>query len=231
MTLSITMLGLGPGRWADLTLEAHEALAQAARQQQPVYFRTLVHPTVDDIRRELPNLSLKSFDRFYEESENWETLYTQIAEEVCTLAAQSPVIYAVPGHPLVGEASVLKVLQLARERGLSTRIIAGLSFLEPVCTALEIDPLAAGVQMIDATLLAALDSDELAGKIIPGTPLLVAQVYNRRVASAVKLALSEFYPDEWPVKLVRAGQVSGSGGRGRERSGRRSCDRIAALPA
>ena len=40
MTLSITMLGLGPGRWADLTLEAHEALAQAARQQ-PVYFRTL----------------------------------------------------------------------------------------------------------------------------------------------------------------------------------------------
>ena len=80
MTLSITMLGLGPGRWADLTLEAHEALAQAARQQQPVYFRTLVHPTVDDIRRELPNLSLKSFDRFYEESENWETLYTQIAE-------------------------------------------------------------------------------------------------------------------------------------------------------
>jgi tetrapyrrole methylase family protein/MazG family protein len=32
----------------------------------------------------------------------------------------------------------------------------------------------------------------------------VAQVYNRRLASAVKLALSECYPDEWHVKLVRA---------------------------
>jgi len=29
-------------------------------------------------------------------------------------------------------------------------------------------------------------------------------VYNRRIASAVKLALGELYPDEWTVKLVRA---------------------------
>ncbi|HET9919741.1 MAG TPA: nucleoside triphosphate pyrophosphohydrolase [Ktedonobacteraceae bacterium] len=206
MTMAITIVGLGPGRWADLTIEARDVLAQAAQTGQPVYFRTLVHPIVEDMRRELPGLGMESFDRFYEESEDWETLYTQIAEEVGRLAAQAPVIYAVPGDPLIGEASVLTLLRLARERGLRTRVVAGLSFLEPVCTALEIDPLA-GMQMIDATLLAAPGSDELAGKIIPTTPLLVAQVYNRRVASAVKLALSEFYPDEWPVTLVRAGYV------------------------
>jgi tetrapyrrole methylase family protein / MazG family protein len=204
MAIAITVVGLGPGRWAELTLEAREILAQAAQEQQPVYFRTLVHPVVEDIKRNLPNLRMEAFDRFYEESENWETLYTELAEEVCKLAAQALVIYAVPGNPLVGEASVHRVLRLARERGLKTRIVAGLSFLEPVCAALEIDPLEAGMQMIDATMLAALGSDELAGKIIPTTPLLVAQLYNRRLASAVKLALGEFYPDEWLVKLVRA---------------------------
>ena len=33
------------------------------------------------------------------------------------------------------------------------RIVAGLSFLEPVCTALELDPLAAGLQILDGTEL------------------------------------------------------------------------------
>ncbi|OLB62084.1 MAG: nucleoside triphosphate pyrophosphohydrolase, partial [Ktedonobacter sp. 13_2_20CM_2_54_8] len=61
--------------------------------------------------------------------------------------------------------------------------------------------------LFDATTLAALGDDEVAGKIIPTLPLLVGQVYNRRLASAVKLVLSEVYPDEWPVKLVRAAGV------------------------
>src|SRR5205823_14755930 len=53
--------------------------------------------------------------------------------------------------------------------------------------------------------------DEIAGKIMPAIPLLVAQVYSRRLASAVKLALGECYPDEWPVKLVRVADVDTNG--------------------
>src|SRR5258708_30560361 len=120
---------------------------------------------------------------------------------------QPPVIYAVPGHPLIGEASVQLILQQARQRGLSTKIVAGLSLLEPVFAALELDPLTAGTQIMDATALAAFRMDEIAGKIIPTIPLLVAQIHNRRLASAVKLALGECYPDEWPVKLVRTAGV------------------------
>ncbi len=214
--MAITILGLGPGKWTDLTLQAHTVLSQAAKDQQIIYFRTLTHPTIEPLRNALPGLRLTSFDHIYDESTDWETLYQRIAEEVCTLAAQQSVIYAVPGHPLVGETSVQLILQLARERGLRTNIIAGLSFLEPVCTALQLDPLAAGAQVIDATSLAALDTDELAGKITPTIPLLVAQVYNRRLSSAVKLALGELYPDEWPVKLVRiaGGDASDTGDTG-----------------
>ena len=210
MTVStaITILGLGPGRWDDLTLQARAVLEQAASNDITVYFRTLIHPTVEALKREIPNLHIESFDSFYDESTSWETLYSRIAEQLCSLAEQQPpVLYAVPGHPLIGEASVQLLLHQAKQRGLSTGIIAGLSFLEPVCAALELDPIAAGTQIMDATTLAALSLDEIAGKIIPTIPLLVAQVYNRRLASAVKLALSECYPDEWPVKLVRAAGV------------------------
>jgi len=205
---AITIVGLGPGRWDDLTLQARTLLEQAASDGAMVYFRTLVHPTVEPLKQEIPDLRIASFDSFYDESTSWDTLYQRIAEELCTLAEQHPpLLYAVPGHPLIGEASVRLVLQRARERGLSTSIVAGLSFLEPVCAALELDPFTAGMQVMDATTLAALRTDEIAGKIIPTIPLLVAQVYNRRQASAVKLALAECYPDEWPVKLVRGAGI------------------------
>src|SRR5712691_5494632 len=203
-TTNITILGLGPGKLSDLTVQAHTLLAEAAKNQQTIYFRTLTHPIVASLKSSLPDLRIESFDRLYDEASDWETLYQQLAEEVCTLATQQPVIYAVPGHPLMGETSVQLLLQLARERGLSTSIVAGLSYLESACIALELDPLGAGIQVIDATTLAGLGQHEIAGKLIPTVPLLVAQLYNRRLASAVKLALGECYPDEWPVKLVRA---------------------------
>ncbi|MBV9710043.1 MAG: nucleoside triphosphate pyrophosphohydrolase [Ktedonobacteraceae bacterium] len=204
---ALTLLGLGPGNFQDLTREALTLLEQAASDNSPVYFRTIIHPTVEPLKTALPALRIESFDRLYDESEDWNTLYQQIAAEVCTLAMQRPIIYAVPGHPLIGEASVQLILHMARARKLSTTIVAGLSFLEPVCTALELDPFEAGLQLLDATNLAALQADEIAGKIIPTSPLLIAQVYNRRLASEVKLALSECYPDEWRVKLVRAAGV------------------------
>lgn len=214
MTTSITIVGLGPGQWSDLTLQARTVLTQAVADNKTVYFRTLIHPTLEALKVEIPDLRVESFDHLYDESSNWDMLYQQIAEEICTLAQQQAVIYAVPGHPLIGEASVQRVLALARERGLSTGIVAGLSFFEPVCTALELDPLETGTQIVDATTLAALATDEIAGKIIPTLPLLVAQVYNRRIASAVKLALSEVYPDEWPVKLVTAALTGSGNGEG-----------------
>ncbi len=209
MTTAITIIGLGPGRWDDLTLAAQTCFTRAAQDGMTVYFRTFVHPTVEPLRQAFPALRCESFDTYYEESEDWNTLYQRIARQMCELAAQQPVLYAVPGHPLIAETSVQLLLQLARERGLSTRIVSGLSFLEPVCEALQIDPFSAGMQLIDATALAGLRADEIAGTIVPTAPLLIAQVYNRRLASDVKLALGECYPDEWRVRLVRAAGVDG----------------------
>ncbi len=207
-TAAITIVGLGPGRMQDLTLDAQHVFAQAAQHDQTVYFRTLIHPTTEPLQKHLPHLRIESFDRFYDESNDWHMLYQQIAETLCARASEGPVVYAVPGHPMVGEISVQMVLHMAHERNLTTQIVAGLSFIEPVCTLIGLDPFNAGVQIVDATELASLNRDALAGKIIPTVPLLVVQVYNRRLASAAKLALSDLYPDEWNVRLVRSAGVS-----------------------
>ncbi|GCE18286.1 nucleoside triphosphate pyrophosphohydrolase [Dictyobacter kobayashii] len=204
---AITIVGLGPGSIHDLTLEARRVLVQAANDNQTVYFRTIIHPTVEPLKLDIPKLRIESFDRLYDESDDWSTLYQQIATEVCDLAQGQPVIYAVPGHPLVGETSVQLVLEMARTRGLTTRIVSGLSFIEPVCNLLALDPFEVGAQIVDATNLAFSHRDEVAGKIVPTIPLMIVQVYNRRLASEVKLALGECYPDEWPVKLVRAAGI------------------------
>jgi tetrapyrrole methylase family protein/MazG family protein len=206
MAAEIVILGLGPGRWQDVTLEAQAALEAAAAGGQTVYFRTLRHPTVEAIRARYPGLRARSFDALYEQSETWDSLYAEMARQVCAAAAgqdDEQVIYAVPGHPLVGERSVLQVRRLAAEQGLATRLIAGLSFLEPVCAALGVD-LMDGLQVLDATELASIGPEQIAATVIPTRPALVAQVYNRRLAGGVKLALGELYPDDWDVRLVRA---------------------------
>nr|BBH90381.1 nucleoside triphosphate pyrophosphohydrolase [Thermosporothrix sp. COM3] len=207
-TPMLTILGLGPGSIYDLTVQAHTLLTQAAEQQQIVYFRTTLHPAAAALKQELPELQIRSFDHLYDESDAWDTLYERIASEVCQLAAQQPIIYAVPGHPLIGESSVQLLVQQARERGITTRIVAGLSLLEPVCELLSLDPYDRGLQILEATRLAALESNEIAGALIPTAPLLIPQIYNRRLASDIKLVLGELYPDEWPVRLVRLAGLS-----------------------
>lgn len=199
----IAVVGLGPGRWEDLTIEASRVLEAASL----VVARTLRHPTVETLRERRPDLPLESFDELYERAESFATLYPRMAEQLLDRAESLPpgetLVYAVPGHPLIGEESVRRLRTLAAVRGVAVRIVAGLSFVEPVCAALGLDPLERDLQVLDATLLAQTPSEAMMGTVLPTVPVLVAQVYNRRLASALKLALAEVYPEEWEVAVVR----------------------------
>lgn len=202
---SILVVGLGPGRWEDLTVAARSVLEGAAR----VLCRTTRHPTVDALRALRPDLPIDSFDALYDGAQSFDALYTAMAERLLALAEAAadtapPLVYAVPGHPLIGEESVRRLRPLAAARGVEVRVVPGLSFVEPVCAALGLDPLERHLQLLDATLLAELDAAAVMGVVLPTQPALVAQVYNRRLASGVKLALAEVYPDDWEVAVVRA---------------------------
>jgi len=87
----------------------------------------------------------------------------------------------------------------AAAAALPVRIVPGLSFLEPVLTALGIDALD-DLQITDADRLAGLHHPPLD----PDRPALVAQLYSRRQAAQVKLTLMASYPETHSVTLVSA---------------------------
>ena len=141
---TITILGLGPGDAALLTRAAWDLL----QATDVLYLRTAVHPTVASLPA---RIELRPFDALYEAAEDFGAIYDRIAAALIERASGGEqVVYAVPGHPLVAEATTRRLLALARERGVATRVVPGLSFIEPVCAALELDPLEHGLQLLDA---------------------------------------------------------------------------------
>ncbi|MEX2247578.1 MAG: nucleoside triphosphate pyrophosphohydrolase [Dehalococcoidia bacterium] len=200
MTISnaLTIVGIGPGDPALLTVEARDVLSAAPE----VWLRTSRHPTV-------PSLPVgprySSFDDVYDRSASFEKVYATIVARVLELARQPHgVVYAVPGHPLFGEATVRALLDHAASEGLAVRIVAGVSFVDASAVALGFDPLAQGLLLLDA-----LSLGEARRMLIPQRPALIAQVYDRRTASLAKLALLAAYPPEHPVRIVRAADGAG----------------------
>lgn len=192
--MGITVVGLGPGNGRFLTRAAWEALSQA----EIVYVRTARHPAVADLPA---GVRRHSFDHIYDAADSFETVYKTIVAELLELGQAGDVIYAVPGHPFVGESTVTRLVATAKEAGIPVEIVAGLSFVEPCLTAVSQDGMD-GVQIFDAIEL----SQYLYPPVNPDFPLLLGQVYSRMLASELKLVLTAVYPDEHPVTLIhRAG--------------------------
>jgi tetrapyrrole methylase family protein/MazG family protein len=191
--MSITIVGLGPGDGSLFTREAFELL----QETEEIYLRTRHHPTVASLPS---HLRVYSFDHLYESEEEFEAVYEKIATEVLHLGQRPQgVLYAVPGHPLVGEDTVQRIMKSAHQAGVEVRIVSGLSFIEAALPFLEIDPLD-GLQIVDATVLA----QHLFPSLDPDLPALIGQLYSRLVAAEVKLTLLNLYPAEHVVTLLRA---------------------------
>ncbi len=199
---AITLLGLGPGDPHMLTHEAREVLERS----RVLYLRTSRHPAVDNALLQRAH----TFDHLYQSASDFDEVYRQIADQVVAAAEQgAEVVYAVPGHPLVGEASSALILRSAREKGIAVRVVAGVSFVESVLGQLAAhldDPsdadLLQGWQICDALDLARAHHPLLD----PDRPALIAQVYSRLVASDVKLTLMNQYPPQHPIFVVRQGE-------------------------
>jgi tetrapyrrole methylase family protein/MazG family protein len=193
MTAEITLLGLGPGDPKLLTIEARQVLEST----HELYLRTRQHPTVVGLP---PSLITHSFDELYDQLPTFGEVYAHIIEQVLELGRRPQgVVYAVPGHPFVAEATCPEIARRASQGGLQVKVVEGLSFIEPTLTALGIDPL---------PHLAIVDALELASAHVPpfppDAPALIAQLHSRQIANEVKLTLMELYPDEHPIRLVHA---------------------------
>lgn len=191
----IYLVGLGPAGEGGISVAARDRLLSGV----PVFVRTVRHPAVDDLARS--GVTVTSCDDLYDSLDNFESVYTAIADRVIRFARTGDVIFAVPGHPLVGEESVRRILQLAHAEGIRTEIVDSMSFLEPVLAAAELS-LDAGLVVADALSVGDLP-------LPPELPVLLYQVYDAEVASRVKLAMLEDRPADHEVLAIRSAGVRG----------------------
>ena len=187
---TIHIIGLGAGDLDQLPLGVYKKLKNAER----LYVRTADHPVLAELAQE--GLAHESFDEIYEKHDEFAPVYKEIADTLLKLSADGPVVYAVPGHPLVAEQTVQHLIEAEGAGSCRLVIEGGSSFLDAVFGALRIDPID-GFQLVDGTTM---ESDRLNMT----QHILIAQIYDTFSASEAKLTLMEIYPEDYPVTIVTA---------------------------
>jgi tetrapyrrole methylase family protein/MazG family protein len=169
-----------------------DAVATLLAAPGRTYLRTTRHPAAALAE------GAQSFDGLYQAAATFDDVYVGIVEALVAAAeraAPDPVVYAVPGSPLVAERAV----ELLRADGrVDVTVVPAPSFLDLAWAALGIDPLSAGVRLVDAA-----DFSEVAAR--EGGPFLVAQCWSRHQLSEVKLAVPEDAELPRPVILHHLG--------------------------
>ncbi|TCS88013.1 tetrapyrrole methylase family protein/MazG family protein [Keratinibaculum paraultunense] len=189
----IYILGLGPGSIEDLTIGAIKRIKSGDRN----YLRTEEHPTVNFLKEN--NIPYESYDYVYAQEEDFSKVYEYIVEDLIKKANKYKTInYLVPGNPMVAEKTV-ELLLRREDENLEIEIITGVSFIEPILKLVERDPIE-GLKIIDGTDFKFKDIDI-------NVDCIVIQVYNTRVASNIKLVLSQVYGDEYRIYLINSAGV------------------------
>jgi tetrapyrrole methylase family protein/MazG family protein len=171
------VVGLGPGP-ADLvtagTLAAIDGVSPEAR-----FLRTTRHPSASVMA------GAASLDDLYASSETFDDVYRAGVERLVAAATyHGSIVYAVPGSPRVLERTV-DLLEV--DPRVDVDVLPAMSFVDLVWHRLRVDPIEAGVRLVDGHRFA----EQAAGE---AGPLLVGHCHNHRVLSDVKLAYDEEAP-------------------------------------
>lgn len=179
---TVVAVGLGPAGPEFVPPATLTAVAAAAA----CFLRTARHPAAAVLASHAAG-AVATFDHHYEGHDRFEDVYAAVVEDLVAAARAAhdagagTVAYAVPGSPLVAERTVALLRADPRVR---TEIVPALSFLDLAWARLGVDPVEAGVRLVDGTRFAT----EAAGE---RGPLLVAQCHHREVLSAIKLAADD----------------------------------------
>jgi tetrapyrrole methylase family protein/MazG family protein len=178
---TISVVGLGPAGLDRLAAPVLELLFDPA---VPLVLRTRRHPGAAELasRREVIGC-----DDLYESGEDFDTVYRSIADRVLALASRGPVTYAVPGSALVGERTVA----ILRGEATDLEVHPGESFLDLAFARVGLDPLAKGVQLLDA--------HDLPQPLLLHLPTVFAQVDGRGSLDAVRDGLLAVLPHDTPI--------------------------------
>lgn len=169
--LVITIAGLGPGNIDRVPDPVRTLLLDPDRT---IVLRTLDHPAA---RQLAAQRTVVSCDDLYEAAETFDDVYQAIVARVLSEARSGPVVYAVPGSPLVGEFAVRKLLDSDE----SVDVIPGESFIDAILAEVGYDPMDRGLQI--------LDGHDLPDPLILDKPTIIGQMDSPEVIADVGAAV------------------------------------------
>lgn len=185
----VDVVGLGPGDLARLPVSARALLEHPGRR---VFVRTLQHPAAAQLSAARP---VEACDDLYLAATDFAGVYAAIAERVVGAAAAGPVVYAVPGSPLVGEFAVAEIRRLGAEQSIPVAVHPAESFLDAVLAAMGVDPLRDGFQL--------LNGHDLPAPLVLDKPTVVGHVDAPVVMADVLARLDRVLPPEVGVTVLR----------------------------
>lgn len=179
----ITITGLGPGGLDRLPSQVRSFLLDPSRT---VIVRTARHPAA----QELADLRDVIFcDDLYETGETPEQVYEGIAERVLAASSSAPVVYAVPGSPMLGELAARRLVGAGAE----VEVIPAESFVDAILAHVGYDPLERGLQI--------LNGHALPDPLILDKPTIIGQLDTREVLAEVCATLARVIPEDGELAL------------------------------
>lgn len=185
----INIVGLGHGDIGNLTLNAYNKINDGNK----IMLRTDKHIIVDYLNEN--NIEYDSYDYAYEEKDKFEDVYEFIAKDLIEMTKNyNEINYLVPGHPLSSEKTSEYLLLYGKDNDVDINIISSMTFISPILKLVQKD-ITNGTKIIDSL---SIDNNELD----INTDIIITQVYNKLIASEMKLCLSEVYGDEHEITVL-----------------------------
>lgn len=185
--VTISIIGLGPAGLGFLDAVALRTLEAA----DVVIVRTARHPAARELGE---TREVVSCDDLYDAHAEFDDVYAAITERVLAAARQGTVVYGVPGSAAVGERAVRLIRGEAAEADISVTVHPGLSFLDLVYLAVGLDPIADGLQVLDAR--------DLPDPLPLHLPTIITQLDSKLVSSEVSIALTRTISSSTQVTIV-----------------------------
>ncbi len=180
----ITIVGLGPG---NLDRVPEPVMNLLLDQRRAIVVRTLHHPAASQLAEMREVLSC---DDLYDSSDTFDAVYEAISRRVLEESHHRPVVYAVPGSPLVGEFAVRKLLASDAD----VEILPAESFLDAILAEVGYDPLDRGLQI--------LNGHDLPDPLVLDLPTVIAHLDKPEVLADVAAAIDRVTPEGSEVTIL-----------------------------
>ncbi len=185
---TIQIVGMGVGNIEDLTIKAYNELTSGI----PNYVRTIRHPVAKQLTEK--KLKIEAFDDYFEKYDSFDEVYDKITAKIVELSEKyGKINYCTAGSPLYGDIVTKKLLCEYKDE-INIIIIDGMSFLDK-CIKLSGYSDYKSISILDC-----LETDEFSFDV--NSLNIITQVYNKEIASQLKIILMEVYGDDTLVQKI-----------------------------